>query len=427
MPVVVFLLATRLRKLGKYTFADVVSTRLAERPIRIFSACATLCIVSLYLIAQMVGAGQLIKLLFGIDYIYAEFLVGFLMILYVAFGGMVATTWVQIIKAVMLLLGTLLMSVLVLKAFGFSFGELLNSAVKTHAKGSAILIPQAMSKDPLSAISLGLAVMFGTCGLPHILMRFFTVPDAKAARGSVFWAATVMSTFFGLVFIIGFGSIALVASNPAFLDAAGKPLGGGNMVAIHLANAVGGNVLLGFISAVAFATILAVVSGLTLAGSSAFSHDLYARVFCKGAADPVKEVRVSRISTFALGVLAVALGIAFQTQNVAYMISLTFSVACSSTFPVLLLALYWGRLTTMGAVVGGSVGLISAVLLTAAGPAVWVSVLGNAKPLFSIDPPAIVTMPLAFITCWLVSVLDQSRQANADRSRLSVMSGVAVR
>ncbi len=427
MPVVVFLLATRLRKLGKYTFADVVSTRLSERPIRIFAACASLCIVSLYLITQMVGAGQLIKLLFGIDYIYAEFLVGFLMILYVAYGGMVATTWVQIIKAIMLLTGTFLMSFLVLRAFGFSFGAMLASAVKNHSKGVAILVPQAMTKDPLSALSLGLAVMFGTCGLPHILMRFFTVPDARAARGSVFWAATVMSTFFGLVFIIGFGSIALVASNPAFLDATGKPIGGGNMVALHLANAVGGDVLLGFISAVAFATILAVVSGLTLAGSSAFSHDLYARVFCKGAPDPVKEARVSRISAFALGVIAIALGIAFQTLNVAYMISLTFSVACSSTFPVLLLALYWNRLTTTGAVAGGSVGLVSAILLTAAGPAVWVNVLGHAAPLISIDPPAIITMPLAFITCWLVSILGQDEHAAADRTRLGGMSGATAR
>jgi cation/acetate symporter len=324
---------------------------------------------------------------------------------------------VQIVKATLLLLGGLIMSFLILQAFGFSFSELLRRAVSIHPKGLTILSPQFLVKDPISGFSLGLALMFGTSGLPHILMRFFTVPDARAARSSVFWASVFMNIFFALVFIIGFGSIALVASNPAFLDAAGKPLGGGNMVAIHLAKAVGGDALLGFISAVAFATILAVVSGLTLAGSSAVSHDLYACVFRKGRVDEKSEVRVSRISTLVLGVVAVGLGIAFQTMNVAYMIGLTFSVACSSTFPVLLLALYWKRLTTMGAVIGGTVGLISAVVLTVIGPAVWVHVLGHASALFSIDPPTIVTMPLAFVTCWAVSCLDRSKQAETDRAR----------
>ncbi len=417
MPIVVFLLASRLRKLGKYTFADVVSTRLSERPLRVFSACASLCIVSLYLIAQMVGAGQLIKLLFGLDYLYAEFLVGFLMMLYVAFGGMVATTWVQIVKAALLLIGGMVIAALVMNAFDFNFAALLRSAVHIHHDGNAILSPRFLAEDPVSAFSLGLAVMFGTSGLPHILMRFFTVKDVRAARSSVFWASVFMNTFFALVFIIGFGAIALVASNPQFLDAGGKPIGGGNMVAIHLAQAVGGNALLGFISAVAFATILAVVSGLTLAGSSAVSHDLYACVFRKGQTDERTELRVSRVCTLVLGIVAVVLGIAFQTQNVAYMIGLTFSVACSSTFPVLLLTLYWRGLTTRGAVFGGSVGLLSAVLLTVAGPAVWVHVLGHARPLFAIDPPTIVSMPLAFATCWLVSLVDSSKQADIDRGR----------
>lgn len=416
MPILVFLIASRLRRLGKYTFADAVSARLAERPVRIFSASATLCIVSLYLVAQMVGAGQLIKLLFGLDYLYAEFVVGILMMCYVAFGGMIATTWVQIVKATLLLIGGLVMAFLVLSEFHFNFSELLRRAVSIHPQGAAILGPRFLAKDPISAFSLGLALMFGTSGLPHILMRFFTVPSERVARTSVFWASLFMNLFFAIVFVIGFGTIALVASNPAFLDSAGKPLGGGNMVALHLANAVGGNVLLGFMSAVAFATILAVVSGLTLAGSAAVSHDLYACVFRKGAPDQKNEVRVSRVSTLVLGIVAVMLGIVFQTQNVAYMLSLTFSVACSSTFPVLLLALYWKRLTTVGAVVGGSVGLISAVLLTIAGPAVWVNVLGNSTPLFPIDPPTIVSMPLAFATCWLVSVLDRTRQGKLDRA-----------
>ncbi|QID17356.1 sodium/solute symporter [Nitrogeniibacter mangrovi] len=416
MPIVVFLLASRLRKLGRYTFADVVSTRLNERPVRVFSACASLCIVSLYLIAQMVGAGQLIQLLFGLDYIYAEFLVGSLMMVYVIFGGMVATTWVQIVKAVLLLAGGLVVAGLVMQGFGFDFSAMLRTAVDVHHEHNAILSPRFLADNPVSAFSLGLALMFGTSGLPHILMRFFTVRDARAARSSVFWASVFMNIFFALVFVIGFGAIALVASNPAFLDAAGKPLGGGNMVAIHLARAVGGNALLGFVSAVAFATILAVVSGLTLAGSSAVSHDIYACVFRKGQTDERAELRVSRVCTLVLGVVSVVLGIAFQSQNVAYMIGLTFSVACSSTFPVLLLTLYWRGLTTRGAVIGGSVGLVSAVLLTIAGPAVWVHVLGHGEPLFAIDPPTIVSMPLAFVACWLVSLLDRSSQADIDRA-----------
>jgi cation/acetate symporter len=412
LPIVVFLLAERLRSLGRFTFTDVLCYRLSEKPIRIFSACASLVVVAFYLIAQMVGAGQLIKLLFGLDYVYAEIIVGVLMICYVMFGGMVATTWVQIVKAVLFLAGGTAVAFLVMMKFGFDFGALLAKAVSVHPKGSAILTPQFLAKDPVSAISLGLALMFGTAGLPHILMRFFTVPDAKAARVSVFWATLWMNYFFSLVFIIGFGALALLAKDPAYLDAKGGLIGGGNMAAIHLANAVGGSAMLGFISAVAFSTILAVVAGLTLAGASAVSHDLYASVFQKGPADDKKEVRVSKIATVGLGVIAVLLGIAFQTQNVAYMVSLAFAVACSSTFPLLLLSIYWKGLTTRGAVIGGSVGLFGALLLTILGPPVWVKVLGFASPVFPIDPPTIVTMPLAFVACWLASVLDHSKAAS---------------
>jgi cation/acetate symporter len=420
LPIVVFLLATRLRNLGRYTFTDVVSYRLGQTPVRIFSACASLVVVSLYLIAQMVGAGQLIKLLFGLDYLYAEVLVGGLMICYVMFGGMVATTWVQIVKAGLLLAGGTLMALLVLSASGFDFGALLKASVAIHPKHDAILAPQFLAKDPISGISLGLALMFGTAGLPHILMRFFTVPNASTARLSVFWATIFMNFFFALVFIIGFGAIALVSGKAEYVDAAGALRGGGNMAAIHLADAVGGSLLLGFISAVAFATILAVVAGLTLAGASAVSHDLYASVFRRGGEgvagpDDAREVRVSKIATFVLGIVAVFLGIAFQTQNVAYMVSLAFAVACSSTFPVLLLSLYWRGLTTAGAVTGGAVGLVAAVLLTVIGPTVWVKILGNPAALFTIDPPTILTMPLAFVTCWVVSLLDRSQRAAIDR------------
>jgi cation/acetate symporter len=421
LPIVVFLLAERLRSLGRFTFTDVLCTRLGERPVRIFSACASLVVVAFYLIAQMVGAGQLIKLLFGLDYIWAEVIVGGLMICYVMFGGMVATTWVQIVKAVLLLAGGTAMAFLVMSRFGFDFGALLSKAVSVHPKGNAILTPQFLARDPVSAISLGLALMFGTAGLPHILMRFFTVPDARAARVSVFWASVFMNYFFALVFIIGFGALALLAKDPAYLDAKGGLLGGGNMAAIHLANAVGGSVMLGFISAVAFSTILAVVAGLTLAGASAVSHDLYASVFRKGPADDRREVLVSKIATVGLGIVAVLLGVAFQTQNVAYMVSLAFAVACSSTFPLLLLSIYWRGLTTRGAVIGGSVGLFAALALTILGPPVWVKVLGFAAPVFPIDPPTIVTMPVAFVACWLASVLDRSTQAVQDRAGVGIL------
>ena len=367
LPIVVFLLATRLRNLGRYTFTDVVSFRLGQTPVRIFSACASLVVVLLYLIAQMVGAGQLIKLLFGLDYLYAEILVGGLMICYVMFGGMVATTWVQIVKAGLLLVGGTLLAFLVMSAFSFDFGALLSDAVKVHPKGAAILAPQFLAKDPISGISLGLALMFGTAGLPHILMRFFTVRDARTARTSVFWATIFMNLFFALVFIIGFGTIALVSGKTEFVDVTGALRGGGNMAAIHLSQAVGGPALLGFISAVAFATILAVVAGLTLAGASAVSHDLYASVFRRNGTEDTREVTVSKVATLVLGIIAVLLGIAFQTQNVAYMVSLAFAVACSSTFPVLLLSLYWRGLTTAGAVAGGTAGLVTAVVLTATG------------------------------------------------------------
>ena len=418
LPIVVFLMAERLRALGRYTFTDVACTRLKEGPVRIFAACASLVVIAFYLIAQMVGGGQLIRLLLGLDYIYAQLIVGALMICYVLFGGMVATTWVQIIKAVLFLIGGTLIAVLVMAAFGFDYGALLAKAVSLHPKGEATLAPQFLARDPVSALSLGLALMFGTAGLPHILMRFFTVPDAKAARTSVFWASVWMNYFFALVFVIGFGAVALVSKNPAYTTPAGGLIGGGNMAAIHLSQAVGGDLLLGFISAVAFATILAVVAGLTLAGASAVSHDLYASVFRRGQPNEAAEMRASKIATVGLGILAVLLGIAFQSQNVAYMVSLAFSIACSSTFPLLILVLYWRGLTTRGAVVGGSVGLASALLLTILGPPVWVGVLGNAAPIVPIDPPTIVTMPLAFLTCYLVSIFDRSRQGVLDRGEL---------
>ncbi|MBU3058136.1 cation acetate symporter [Pseudomonas indica] len=416
-PVILFLIAERLRNLGKYTFADVASYRLKQKEIRTLSASGSLVVVAFYLIAQMVGAGKLIELLFGLNYHVAVVLVGILMVLYVLFGGMLATTWVQIIKAVLLLSGATFMAVMVMKHVGFDFGTLFAEAVKVHAKGEAIMSPGTLVKDPLSAISLGLALMFGTAGLPHILMRFFTVADAKEARKSVFFATGFIGYFYILTFIIGFGAILLVSTNPAFKDATGALLGGNNMAAVHLANAVGGSLFLGFISAVAFATILAVVSGLTLAGASAVSHDLYASVLKKGKANEKDELRVSKITTVALGVLAIVLGILFEKQNIAFMVGLAFSIAASCNFPVLILSMYWKNLTTRGAMIGGWMGLITAVTLMILGPTVWVQVLGNAQAIFPYEYPALFSMIVAFAGVWFFSVTDKSNAAEEERAR----------
>ena len=432
-PVVTFLLAERLRNLGKFTFADVAAFRFAQTPVRMFAASGTLVVVAFYLIAQMVGAGQLIKLLFGLEYMYAVIIVGVLMMVYVLFGGMTATTWVQIIKAIMLLCGASFMAGAVLWHFGFSPEAMFAKAVEiktglavTAGKtpeeaakaGFSIMGPGGFVKDPISAISFGMALMFGTAGLPHILMRFFTVPNAKEARKSVLWATTWIGYFYILTFIIGFGAIVFVLTNPSFLDAKGALLGGNNMAAVHLANAVGGNVFLGFISAVAFATILAVVAGLTLSGASAVSHDLYGTVIKKGKADSAAELRVSRITTVCLGIVAVGLGIAFEKQNIAFMVSLAFAIAASANFPVLLMSVLWKGCTTRGAVIGGFLGLISSVVLTVVSPAVWEATLGNPKgsAWFPYTSPALFSMTIGFVGIWLFSILDNSKRGDEDRA-----------
>ena len=435
-PVITFLMAERLRNLGKFTFADVAGYRFQQTPIRAFAASGTLVVVAFYLIAQMVGAGQLIKLLFGLDYWIAVVLVGGLMMVYVLFGGMTATTWVQIIKACLLLAGVTFMAFMVMAQFGFSPEALFAKgvAVKTSiaansgkpaeeaAKiGLAIMGPGGFIKDPISAISFGMALMFGTAGLPHILMRFFTVPDAKEARKSVFWATTWIGYFYVLIFIIGFGAITLVLTNPEFSDTVTGVIKGGagtaNMAAVLVAKSVGGDVFYGFISAVAFATILAVVAGLTLSGASAVSHDLYATVFKKGKADSAAELRVSRITTLTLGVVAVVLGIVFEKQNIAFMVSLAFAIAASANFPVLFMSVLWKNCTTKGAVIGGFMGLVSSVGLTVVSPSVWEAVLGNPKgsALFPYTSPALFSMAIGFAGIWIFSLLDRS--ANAQRER----------
>ena len=415
-PVITFLMAERLRNLGRFTFADVAAYRFGQTPIRAFAASGTLVVVAFYLIAQMVGAGQLIKLLFGLEYWIAVVIVGSLMMVYVLFGGMTATTWVQIIKAVMLLSGASYMAFAVLMNYGFSPEALFAEAVAIHPKAQAIMGPGTFITDPISAISFGMALMFGTAGLPHILMRFFTVPSAKEARKSVFWATTWIAYFYILTFIIGFGAIVLVSTNPAFVDAGGKMLGGNNMAAIHLANAVGGNIFLGFMSAVAFATILAVVAGLTLSGASAVSHDLYATVFKKGNATSANELKVSRITTVVLGIVAVVLGIVFEKQNIAFMVSLAFAIAASANFPVLFMSVLWPNCTTRGACIGGFLGLITAFGLTVLSKSVWVDVLGYPTAIFPYTSPALFSMTAGFVGIWLFSVTDKSERGRLDKA-----------
>jgi cation/acetate symporter len=438
-PIVLFLIAERLRNLGKYTFADVAAFRLEPTPIRILSAIGTLAVVAFYLIAQMVGAGKLIQTLFGLQYLHAVVIVGALMITYVAFGGMVATTWVQIIKACLLLGGATFMAAMVLVHFHFSPEAMFAEAVKIHpaaakdgvagANPAGLMGPGTLVKDPISAISLGLALMFGTAGLPHILMRFFTVADAKAARKSVFYATGFIGYFYILTFIIGFGAITFLLQNPDFFKEGAVPVlngsfspadmrGTDNMSAIHLSKAVGGSFFLGFISAVAFATILAVVSGLTLAGASAISHDLYASVIAKGRADEAAEVRLSKMSAIVIGIIAIGLGYMFEKVNVAFMVGLAFAVAASCNFPVLLMSVFWKGTTTTGAVIGGFLGLVSSTTMVVLSPAVWEKTLGHpaGTAIFPYDNPALFSMSLAFVGIWLGSLADRGLRAQRERA-----------
>ena len=413
-PVILFMISEQLRNLGKYTFADVTAYRLQQKPVRILAALGSIAVVILYLIAQMVGSGKLIEILFGLDYEFAVVLVGVLMVAYVAFGGMLSVTWVQIIKAVLLLVGTTFMCIMVMAQFGFSFESLFVAATEIHPKGEAIMTPGGLVSDPISAISLGIALMFGTAGLPHILMRFFTVADAKEARKSVFVATGLIGYFYVLTFIIGFGAIVLVlgAEGNIYWDDATNTLKGmNNMAAVWLAHAVGGDYFLGFISAVAFATILAVVSGLTLAGASAISHDLYAQAFNNGNVSEEKEMAVSKYATFGIGIAAIIFGIAFEKQNIAFVVALAFTIAASANFPVLFMSIFWKKLTTRGAVLGGYVGLASALLLVILGPVVWTQILGMGDPIVPYKFPAVFSVPMAFIAIWFFSITDSSEDA----------------
>jgi cation/acetate symporter len=397
-PVVLFLIAEPLRNLGKYTFADVVALRLRQAPVRVAAAAGSLAVVIFYLIAQMVGAGNLIRLLFGLDYAVAVVIVGAVMLAYVLFGGMLATTWVQIVKAVLLMSGALLLALLVLARFAFNPLALFAAAADRY--GSGVLGPGRLVSDPWDAVSLGLALMFGTAGLPHILMRFYTVPDAATARVSVNYATAFIGAFYLLTFILGFGAMVIVGQAPIrAVDA------GGNMAAPLLAEAVGGQAFLGFIAAVAFATILAVVAGLTLAGAAALSHDLWVNVVRRGHATEHEQLRVARIATVVLGLLSIALGMAFEGQNVAYMVGLAFAIAASANFPALVLSMFWRRFTTRAAQLSMLAGAATSLLLIALSPAIMVDLLKQPAALVSLKNPGLVSIPLAFavaiVTTWM--------------------------
>ena len=414
-PIVLFLIAEKFRNLGKYTFADIIAYRLESKKVRTISAISGLSVIVFYLIAQMVGAGGLIQVLFGLPYSYAVIIVGILMICYVTFGGMHATTWVQIIKACLLLGGATFMAIMILYLSGFDLARYFEMAINNHSKGAAIMEPGTFLPDPVSAISLGLALMFGTAGLPHILMRFFTVKNAKEARKSVFYATGLIGYFYILTFVIGFGAIAFLLGNPDFINEAGQFTIPPNMEAVLLAKVLGGDVLLGFISAVAFATILAVVAGLAISGASAISHDLFVNVCKDGKCDAKTEMRVTKGSTIGLGILAIILGLAFEGQNVAFTVGLAFAIAASVNFPIILLCIYWKNLTTNGVLYGGIIGLVCVLSLVILSPSVWVNVLGFENAIFPYNHPAIFSMPLTFIAIWAISKFDSSKRADEDK------------
>jgi cation/acetate symporter len=404
-PIVMFLIAEPLRNLGKYTFADVVAYRLGGTSVRVAAACGTLSVVSFYLIAQMVGAGNLIRLLFGLSYETAVMLVGAVMLLYVLFGGMLATTWVQIVKAVLLLTGATMLAVLVLLKFQMNPVALFAAAAESY--GDKVLAPGQLVSNPFEAVSLGLALMFGTAGLPHILMRFYTVPNARTARTSVSYAIVLIGFFYLLTFILGFGAMVLVGRDT--IQGFDK---GGNMAAPLLAEVLGGTGFLGFICAVAFATILAVVAGLTLSGAAALSHDLWVSVVRRGSAPEREQLMVARGATVALALLSVVLGIAFKGQNVAFMVGLAFAIAASANFPALVLSVFWKPFTTRGAQASMIVGSLSSLILIGLSPTIQVQMLGHASAPFPLANPGIVTIPLSFATGILVSLLSPEAAAS---------------
>jgi cation/acetate symporter len=411
-----FLIVQPLRELGRYTFGDVLCARLEPRPIRLLSATCTLATGLMYLMVQVVGAGALLRMLFGMSYEMSVALVAVLMIGYVALGGMLATTWVQIVKAVMLVLGSLALAIAVLAYFDFDVAALYARANAVHPAGF-LTSPGGLKVSAFEALSLGFSMTLGIAGSPHILMRFLTVRDVSAARGSAFVALLITACVFMLIFfVIAVGAVAVVTGNPRFHDTNGALIGGGNMVVVHLTSVVGGELFLGIMSAIIFATILAVVAGLTLAGVAAVAHDLYGQAIKRGHASERQEMVASRLAALLIGAVVVVLAWAFETQNIAYLASLALSLAASSTFPLLALAIYWRGLTTRGAVVGAAGGLAAAVLLVVLGPAVWTDVLQLGPSPVSTAYPGLYSIIIAFALMWGVSVFDRSGRAALERS-----------
>ncbi|WP_243874766.1 solute symporter family protein [Arthrobacter woluwensis] len=426
--VALLLVAELLRNTGKFTMADVLSFRLRQRPVRIAAALSTLAVCFFYLLAQMAGAGSLISLLLGISDWGGQALVivvvGVLMIVYVLIGGMKGTTWVQIIKAVLLIAGAAVMTLWVLASYGFNLSALLGGAVDA-AQNPAVLNPGLQyGKSPttkLDFVSLALALVLGTAALPHVLMRFYTVPTAKEARKSVVWAIWLIGAFYLITLILGYGAGAMVGA-----DLIKKAPGGVNSAAPLLAFHLGGPLLLGFISAVAFATILAVVAGLTITAAASFAHDIYANVIAKGKSDPAQEVKVARRTVVVIGVLAIIGGVFANGQNVAFLVALAFAVAASANLPTIIYSLFWKRFTTQGALWSMYGGLASAVLLITFSPVVSgtkTSMIQNADfAWFPLSNPGIISIPLAFVLGWLGTILDRRKEDPAKQAEMEVRS-----
>lgn len=421
-PVILFLIAERLRNLGRFTLVDVVSFRLEHRPVRLAISVASLAVIVFYLIGQLVGAGKLIQLLFGLEYIYAVIVVSLLMIVYVALGGMLATTWVQFIKAILLIFGGGITCLLVLRYFDFNLNQVFVRAEQNHSLGENLLSPGNWTKDPLDGISLGLTMLLGFIGLPHVLMRMFTVKNAAAARKSSFVAICIMCFFYLMVIIIGFGAVSILNENPdLYYDSAGKMLGGGNMVAVHVAHFVGGDWLLGFMAAVTFATILAVVAGLTLSGAATIAHDLY-QTFSGDDYSEKTELKIMRGSVVVIGIFGILLGLAFEHQNIAFVTSFALAVSASVNAPILLAAMYWGGLTTRGVVISSIIGLIASITLIIAGPGVMVNVLGYEQSWFPYSYPTIATLPVTIFCIWFFSITEKGTRADNERSAFEAQS-----
>jgi len=410
-PIMLFLVAGRLRALGRYTLTDVLVTNLDEKPVRIFTAGANLVVLLFYMIAQMVGGGALLSLLLGIDFGASAALVGVLMVVYVVFGGMLATTWVQIVKAALLMFTAVTLAGLVLVAFDFDLGLLFSTAIDKHPSGTGIMGPGNLISSPLGAFSLALTSALGPAGLPHVLMRFFTVPNVKEANYSAFIATTLGGTFCLLMIIVGFGTIALLSGDANYTTGPTQLKGGSNLASLYLAGALGGNLFLGFVAAVAFSTILAVVSGLTLAAAATVSHDLYSSVIRKGTQTERQELWVSRGAAAVFGIVGVSLSLLFQNMNVNILAVFATSLSASALFPLLMLALYWNKLTTAGAITGGFTGLATALGALILGPDIWVSLLGNAAPIFPVQYPTILALPLTVVVAMGVSLMTAKKPA----------------